>query len=70
MVAGIVAYAFSRIDLISDFLPVLGCLDDLIVVPLGLALAIRMIPADLLAECRERARVAFAAGKPVSPQAH
>jgi uncharacterized membrane protein YkvA (DUF1232 family) len=65
-VAGVVAYAFSPIDLIPDFVPVLGVLDDLILVPLGIALAIRMIPQDVLAECRARAREAEALGKPVS----
>jgi uncharacterized membrane protein YkvA (DUF1232 family) len=52
----VVGYAFSRIDLIPDPIPVLGYLDDLIVIPLGVALAIRMIPAPLLAECRKKAR--------------
>jgi uncharacterized membrane protein YkvA (DUF1232 family) len=52
----VVGYAFSPIDLIPDPIPVIGYLDDLILVPLGLALAIRMIPAEILAECREKAR--------------
>ena len=52
---GVVAYAFSPIDLIPDFVPVLGYLDDLVLVPLGILLAIRLIPAPVLAECRERA---------------
>ena len=51
----VVGYAFSPIDLIPDPIPVLGYLDDLILVPLGIALAVRMIPADVLAECREKA---------------
>jgi len=50
--AGAVAYALSPIDLIPDFLPVIGGLDDLIIVPAGLALAARMIPSALLAEHR------------------
>jgi uncharacterized membrane protein YkvA (DUF1232 family) len=54
--ACVVGYAFSPIDLIPDPIPVLGYLDDLIVIPLGVALAIRMIPAPILAECREKAR--------------
>ena len=58
--ACVVAYAFSPIDLIPDPIPVLGCLDDLVLIPLGIALARRMIPADVLAECRERARVEIA----------
>jgi uncharacterized membrane protein YkvA (DUF1232 family) len=52
----VVGYAFSPIDLIPDVIPVLGYLDDLLVVPLGIALAIRMIPSSVLAECREEAR--------------
>jgi len=55
-VAVVVAYALSPIDLIPDFIPVLGYLDDLILVPLGLALALRMVPPHVLGECRARAR--------------
>jgi glycerol-3-phosphate acyltransferase PlsY len=66
LVAGVVAYALSPIDLIPDFVPVLGYLDDLVLVPLGIALAIRLVPAAVLAECRERARQALEGGKPVS----
>ena len=62
----VVAYAFSPIDLVPDFVPVLGYLDDLVLVPLGIALAIRMIPADILAEHRERGRALAAEGKPVN----
>lgn len=51
----VAAYALSPIDLIPDFVPVLGYLDDLIIVPLGVALAIRLIPPPLLAELREEA---------------
>ena len=54
--ACVVGYAFSPIDLIPDPIPVLGYLDDLILIPLGVALAIRMIPEPVLAECREKAR--------------
>jgi uncharacterized membrane protein YkvA (DUF1232 family) len=52
----VVAYAFSPIDLIPDPIPLLGYLDDLILIPLGIALTIRMIPPDVLAECRAKAR--------------
>ncbi len=62
----VVAYAFSPIDLVPDFVPVLGYLDDLILIPLGISLAIRMIPADVLAEHRERGRLLVAEGKPVN----
>ncbi len=54
--AAVVAYAFSPLDLIPDFVPVLGYLDDLVLVPLGVALALRLIPPDVMADCRERAR--------------
>ena len=54
----IVAYALSPIDLIPDFLPVIGYLDDLIIVPAGLVLAVKMIPEPVLADCRERAQLA------------
>lgn len=52
-----VGYALSPIDLIPDFIPVLGYLDDLIIVPAGLALAIKLIPEDVMCECRSRAEV-------------
>jgi uncharacterized membrane protein YkvA (DUF1232 family) len=65
-VAGVVAYALSPIDLIPDFVPVLGYLDDLVLVPLGIAVAIRMIPPPVLAECRARAQQAMAGEKPAS----
>jgi len=48
----VVAHTFSPIDLIPDFIPILGYLDDLIITPLGIALAIRLIPAEVLAEAR------------------
>ena len=66
LVAGIVAYALSPIDLIPDFIPVLGYLDDLILIPLGVALAVRLIPVPVLAECRARARDLVATGAPAS----
>jgi uncharacterized membrane protein YkvA (DUF1232 family) len=52
----VVAYAFSPIDLIPDFIPVLGYLDDLLLVPLGVFLALKLIPVDVMAECRQQAR--------------
>ena len=66
LVAGIVAYALSPIDLIPDFIPILGYLDDLVLIPIGIALAIKMVPPPLLAECRARAHEVLLNGKPVS----
>ena len=62
----VVAYAFSPIDLIPDPIPVIGYLDDLVLVPLGIALALRMIPPEVMAECRERAKQEQDEGKPVN----
>ncbi len=64
--ACVVGYAFSPIDLIPDPIPVLGYLDDLILVPLGIALAIKMIPPPVLAECRQQAQALMEEGKPVN----
>ena len=66
LVAGVVAYAFSPIDLIPDFIPILGLLDDLILLPLGITFAIRLIPPEVMAECRARAMQAIQNGEPVS----
>jgi uncharacterized membrane protein YkvA (DUF1232 family) len=52
----IVAYALSPIDLIPDFIPVIGYLDDLVVIPLGITLLIRIMPQDVLRECRQKAQ--------------
>src|SRR5947208_11591420 len=51
----VAAYALSPIDLIPDFIPVLGYLDDLIIVPLGILLVIKLVPAELMAEFRAEA---------------
>ena len=61
LVAG---YAFSPIDLIPDFIPVLGYLDDLILIPLGIALVIQMIPREVMTECREKAEAGLGRDKP------
>jgi uncharacterized membrane protein YkvA (DUF1232 family) len=55
LAGGVAAYALSPIDLIPDFIPVLGYLDDLIIVPGGIWLVVRMVPPDLMAEFREEA---------------
>ena len=65
--AMVAAYALSPIDLIPDFIPVLGYLDDLLIVPLGILVAVRMIPAALMAEFREQALLR--AGRPKSAAA-
>ena len=69
LVAAIAAYALSPIDLIPDFIPVLGLVDELVLLPLAIALAIRLVPAEVIAECRARAAEAFLAGRPVSRSA-
>jgi uncharacterized membrane protein YkvA (DUF1232 family) len=66
LAAVVVAYAFSPVDLIPDFIPVLGYLDDLLIVPLGIALAVRMIPQDVLDRSRERARADLGQEKPAN----
>jgi uncharacterized membrane protein YkvA (DUF1232 family) len=50
--AGVAAYALSPIDLIPDFIPVLGYLDELVILPLGILLVVRLIPPELMAEFR------------------
>lgn len=57
-----VAYALSPVDLIPDFIPVIGHLDDLLLVPAGLALAVRLIPPEILAEHRKEAARGGGAG--------
>ncbi|MGA8019798.1 MAG: YkvA family protein [Desulfobacterales bacterium] len=62
----VVGYTFSPIDLIPDPIPILGYLDDLILVPLGIFLVLKMIPKEVMAEYREQARVTMLKGKPVN----
>jgi uncharacterized membrane protein YkvA (DUF1232 family) len=66
LIAGVVAHTFSPIDLIPDFIPIPGYLDDLVMAPLGIALAIRMIPEDVLAESREKAQAIGGQDRPTS----
>ena len=61
---GVAAYALSPLDLIPDFIPILGLLDDLVIVPLGLMLVLRLLPAEVLAASRAKAE--HAASKPTN----
>ena len=61
----VVAYAFSPIDLIPDFIPVLGLLDDMLIVPLGVVLVRSMVPAEVMEDCRGRAEAALGSERPV-----
>ncbi len=55
LIIAIIAYVLSPIDLIPDFIPIIGYLDDLLLLPLGIALVIKMIPSDVWQECLEQA---------------
>ena len=65
-VALVVGYAFSPIDLIPDFIPVLGYLDDLVLIPLGVAVALKMIPEKVMEDCRIRSKEVMSKKKPVN----
>ena len=65
LLAGVtVGYALSPIDLIPDFIPVLGYLDDLILLPALVALTVRCVPAEVMDECRAQAEGMWSSGKP------
>jgi uncharacterized membrane protein YkvA (DUF1232 family) len=64
LAAIIVGYAFSPIDLIPDPIPILGYLDDLVLLPLGVILLVKIIPPEILSECRARAAATAASNKP------
>ena len=66
LAAVVVGYAFSPIDLIPDPIPILGYLDDLVLIPLGVYLAVKMVPTQVMVESREKAREVMAQGKPVN----
>jgi uncharacterized membrane protein YkvA (DUF1232 family) len=55
MIGIVIAYALSPIDLIPDFIPVLGYFDDLLLIPLGIVLSFKLIPKDILEECNQNA---------------
>lgn len=59
-------YAFSPIDIIPDFIPVLGYLDDVILVPAGIAISLKLIPPDVMMECRTQAAKQAASEKPTN----
>jgi uncharacterized membrane protein YkvA (DUF1232 family) len=59
-----IIYALSPIDLIPDFIPVLGYLDDFIILPLLIALSVKLIPKDIFLECQEEAKELWKDGKP------
>jgi uncharacterized membrane protein YkvA (DUF1232 family) len=65
----VVGYAFSPIDLIPDFIPVFGYLDDLVIVPLGAIIAMKMIPTQVMEDSRRNATEMIAEGKPVNKAA-
>ncbi|MDP2606989.1 MAG: DUF1232 domain-containing protein [Deltaproteobacteria bacterium] len=60
----VVAYALSPIDLIPDFIPVLGYLDDMLLLPMGIALAIKLMPRDVWEDCKSQARAELASELP------
>ncbi len=60
----VAAYALSPIDLIPDFIPVIGYLDDLVIVPAGVLLVIKLVPPEVMADCRSRAAQMQAEGAP------
>ncbi len=66
LMALVLAHTFSPIDLIPDFIPVLGVLDDLIITPLGIALVLKMIPAQVMAEARQQAQERMEQRRPIS----
>lgn len=60
----VVVYALSPVDLVPDFIPVLGCLDDVIILPALIALTVKLIPKPMFAECRARSEEMWQDGKP------
>lgn len=67
VIAGCVAYAVTPADIIPDVLPIFGWVDDLLFIPIAVALAMRFVPQPVLAECRSRANEASAQAPRLSP---
>ena len=66
LAACVVGYAFSPIDLIPDFIPILGYVDDFVLIPIGIALVLKMIPETVLKECEQEAQTALSRDSPQS----
>lgn len=62
----VLAHTFSPIDLIPDFVPILGYLDDLVITPLGIVIALKMIPLEVMSEARQQSEELLRQGKPIS----
>ncbi|XRG77106.1 YkvA family protein [Rossellomorea sp. GAMAL-10_SWC] len=60
----VVAYAFSPIDLIPDFIPILGYLDDVILIPIGIYISLKLIPDNVIVDCEMKAEEMMKQGKP------
>jgi len=70
LIAGaVVAYALSPIDLIPDFIPILGYLDDLVLLPMGIWLAIKLVPPEVIRDCRLKAEASTGAAGPINHKA-
>jgi uncharacterized membrane protein YkvA (DUF1232 family) len=70
LAAALAAYAFSPIDLIPDFIPLLGYLDELVILPAGIWLVLKLVPEDVLAECREQAARWLDEQRPTRPRSY
>jgi uncharacterized membrane protein YkvA (DUF1232 family) len=69
LAALLVAYAFSPIDLIPDFIPILGYIDEIILLPTGIYFCLKLVPAPVLVECRERAE-AWVSARGAKPKSY
>jgi uncharacterized membrane protein YkvA (DUF1232 family) len=64
LIVCVVAYAFSPIDLIPDFIPILGYLDDVILIPIGIYISLKLIPDNVIVDCEMKAEEMMKKGKP------